>query len=74
MGKVRKYANNLLRNQNTCVGSRDQINVLRTADLMDVYIQRKWWNKLYTMRITIYDGYLNKIHIFALSIISKLPS
>jgi hypothetical protein len=66
---VRTYAQNLLRNQSTCENSRDQLNVLRNAELMDTYINRGWRHKLENMRVSHYDGFLYKVHNYALKLI-----
>jgi hypothetical protein len=63
---VYEYAQELMRNQGTCIGGRDQLNVLRSAEVMDQCINRGWRKKLENMRVTKYDGYLLKVHNFAL--------
>ena len=69
--KVEDYAKLLLRNQITCVTSykTSHVEILKTAMLMDMYLERGWCNKLYEMPITKYDGFKNKIHVYAISLL-----
>lgn len=69
MGRVLAHAKKLTRNQCTCVYDHHAINLERQAELMDLYIERGWTNKLLNMNITRYDGLLNKIHTFACNLI-----
>lgn len=69
--EVEDYAKLLLRNQATCVCTRatSHHDIIETARLMDIYLKRGWTIKLCEMQITKYDGFINKIHIYAVNLI-----
>lgn len=69
--EVEDYAKLLLRNQATCVSTfaDRHHDIIETARLMDMYLERGWSTKLCTMPITKYDGFRNKIHTYACSLI-----
>lgn len=69
--KVEDYAKLLLRNQATCIVTYETSHheILKTAMLMDMYLKRGWYIKLCTMPITRYDGFRNKIHTYACSLL-----
>ena len=69
--KVEDYAKLLLFNQATCITTIETRHhiLLETAMLMDLYLKRGWSNKLCTMPITRYDGFRNKIHTYACSLL-----
>jgi hypothetical protein len=69
--EVEDYAKLLLRNQATCITTvaTRRHDIIETARLMDMYLERGWCNKLYAMPITKYDGYKNKIHNYAISLL-----
>ena len=69
--KVEDYAKQLLRNQATCLTSHAtrRHDIMHDACLMDKYLERGWCNKLLQMPITKYDGFRNKIHIYAISLL-----
>jgi len=69
--KVEDYAKLLLRSQATCVSTTAtrHHDIIEAARLMDMYLERGWCNKLCEMPITKYDGFRNKIHTFACSLI-----
>jgi hypothetical protein len=69
--EVEDYAKLLLRNQATCITTvaTRRHDIIETARLMDMYLERGWCNKLYEMPITKYDGYKNKIHNYAISLL-----
>jgi hypothetical protein len=69
--EVEDYAKLLLRNQATCVTTvaTRRHDIIETARLMDIYLQRGWSNKLCEMPITKYDGFKNKIHTFAINLL-----
>jgi hypothetical protein len=69
--EVENYAKRLLRNQATCVSTHAtrRHDIIETARLMDIYLRRGWSIKLCEMQITKYDGYRNKIHDYAISLI-----
>ncbi len=69
--EVEDYAKILLRNQGTCLTNRSQRHhdIIETARLMDMYLERGWSNKLLQMPITKYDGFRNKIHTYACNLL-----
>ena len=69
--KVEDYAKMLLRSQCTCISTYENRHhdILNTACLMDKYLERGWCNKLLLMPITRYDGFRNKIHTYACSLL-----
>jgi hypothetical protein len=69
--EVEDYAKLLLRNQATCVttAATSGHDIIETARLMDMYLERGWCNKLCAMRITKYDGFRNKIHTYACNLL-----
>lgn len=69
--KVEDYAKSLLFNQATCVITHENrhCDILKTARLMDRYLAMGWCNKLLHMPITKYDGFRNKIHDYACSLL-----
>jgi len=69
--EVEDYAKLLLRTQTTTVDSRatSHHDIIEAARLMDIYLERGWCNKLCEMPITRYDGFKNKIHTYACSLL-----
>lgn len=69
--KVEDYAKSLLFNQATCITTVETRHhvLLNAAMRMDLYLARGWCNKLCRMNITKYDGFRNKIHDYALSLL-----